>query len=586
MASENPPEPESGVDVPPGGSADAVAARRTGKIAAIALAVVLVLGGTAAAAFFVLRGSGEELLVKTPADVDVFLTAYLDPGPGQKVNLRRMASEFPALGGGEQLDRRIDGALGEMAKALGLDFEADIRPWLGSQLALAVRVGDMSMIGDPSVAFMIDSKDDGAAAEALAKLREGPAAPGEWTEVTHEGVTINVAKSAFGMGPDMAYAIVDGAVVIATDSDIVKDVIDTSRGKAESLETSKAYSQTVEGLPESRLGILYVDGSLIRDLATAGLAASGDVSVENPLAQLDAFVGMGLTVTAEPQGLAVDFALKMDESKLSAEQRESLEVDAVARDLLAWVPEGTYGFAAGSGALLDRAAVDEVASLAEASGFPSPREALASLTGESVVEVGPGRGTVPVGGALMLGTDDAAAMSAFLDQAAEFAVTVSMASDVGFEGMSVEPVSPAAAAGAPEWRSEEYRGATIHFLPLPGEEELGIIPAYTVAEGMGILASSPEEIKRVLDAQAGEGGDVSSDATFGTALDSVDAEADALFYADMGAILDAVGEAIPPDERPFFEIQAANVRPLKAIIVSTRSGALTQMRMFLLIPEG
>src|SRR6058998_1240584 len=60
----------------PGGAPPPTSSRRGLKVAGIALAALLVVAGSAgAAAFLMLRGSGEVILDKVPAGADVVVTA-------------------------------------------------------------------------------------------------------------------------------------------------------------------------------------------------------------------------------------------------------------------------------------------------------------------------------------------------------------------------------------------------------------------------------------------------------------------------------------------------------------------------------
>src|SRR4029450_8358615 len=124
----------------------------------IALAAVLIVVGAAgAAAFLMLRGSGEVILDKVPADADVVVTAYLDPAASQKVNLLRMASKFPALGDEAHLRDQLNEALDEGLSNLGMDHE-DLA-WVGPEVGLYVEVRGPN---DVSYAFLVAADDEDA----------------------------------------------------------------------------------------------------------------------------------------------------------------------------------------------------------------------------------------------------------------------------------------------------------------------------------------------------------------------------------------------------------------------------------------
>src|SRR2546429_7472190 len=97
----------------------------------------LVMAGTVAAGALLLvlkpAGSIEKMV---PATVDVYAIANLDPSASQKLNLLRAVHRFPDTSTDQKLSQQLDKAL----KDSGITFTGDIQPWLGAQVALAVRI--------------------------------------------------------------------------------------------------------------------------------------------------------------------------------------------------------------------------------------------------------------------------------------------------------------------------------------------------------------------------------------------------------------------------------------------------------------
>src|SRR5439155_1724353 len=122
----------------------------------------LVVVGAAAAAALVLvltpRTSVEKMV---PATVDVYAVANLDPSVSQKMNLLRAVHHFPDTSTDQKLADQLDKAL----KDSGITFTGDIQPWLGAQVAVAVRIPQGN--ADPPVALFAVSRDDAKAAAAL-----------------------------------------------------------------------------------------------------------------------------------------------------------------------------------------------------------------------------------------------------------------------------------------------------------------------------------------------------------------------------------------------------------------------------------
>src|SRR5438067_295525 len=82
----------------------------------------------------------------------------------------------PALRTDRELTDRLDAYMDDNLASPGLKFERDVRPWLGSQLAVVGWQRGTSAEG----AVLIRSTDDGRAADALATARSHTG--GTWSE--------------------------------------------------------------------------------------------------------------------------------------------------------------------------------------------------------------------------------------------------------------------------------------------------------------------------------------------------------------------------------------------------------------------
>jgi hypothetical protein len=584
------------------GPSDGVSKRRATTVALVVLAaVVLIAGAAAGAAVFLLRGSSDQLAAKVPADVDVFATAYLDPAASQKMNLFRMMDRFPAIGSDERVEGVVDGAMDEVLRQFGLNH-GDVRPWLGSQVAAAVRLN--AFAGEPEMVLLIDSDNEAAARAALAKLRTG----GErtWTEAPYQGV--QVATGAGSLGSDtIVTAYVDGTVVVANATALVHDVIDVADG-ADPLAGSANFVEAIEQLPEGKLGLAYVNtGPLFRTLAGfgAGQVAGGGLPGANPAA-LQSFA---MSVSAEAEGLQFDSATLIDPAMLTPEQRAAMSPGSAANGLLGWVPNDAYAMLVTAGLrqqlepLLSNPLLAGDPTLSRL-GLTGPDGALADLTGEAALTVTPGSGKYPTG-AFLLGTNDAQSMQRFLDRlsvlaaeglgSAGLAGVFESSGPTGEDSFTADELSTSLAATdartlveakkvAVRWERATYRGVSISFLRIPQLEEYGIQPAYAVGDGAGILAASPEAIRDVLDARVGE--NVTSSQNFVDGQKALGGLEQSLFFIDVERVSEGVREAFPPEGRTFFDLAVApNLEPIKAVIAGSRSDAERSVsRLILLIP--
>jgi hypothetical protein len=574
--------------------------RGIGRVAGIVVTAVFVLAaGSVAIGLYALRGSGGTLIRMVPAGADVYVSVQLDPSAHQKLNLHALAQKFPALRG-NGLGTNVDGEMNSMLRSFSPDlrFDRDVRPWLGSEVALVL--GPRETHG----ALLLASKDDGAAASLLAKVQRGPAGrTSTWTTRSHDGVVIHVAQaSASGEGgPAVSYAVLDHAVVLSDDASLIELVIDTDHGRQASLGSSANYQRTVSPLPSERLALVYVN---LHDLlgrlgALAGQGLPGLTGTDGLLGMS----GLGVSLSAESAGMAVDVNLPVDTSRLPAAERSTIEGARPVDPLLSWVPADAYGFLAAAGAPGAKGLGGMLTSgLGSAPGIErslrnlgltGPDGLANHLTGDLIVEASPESGSRPVGGALLVGTDDEVAVRRTLERAAPLLLS----SFTGGSSASVsrrETVSP---FGSPpgfvstdnphspllplrpvvRWRTIVHGGVSIRSAEVTiGGQPQSVQPAYTVSDGMGILASSVAQVEAVLDAHAG-GASVTTSPTYVDASSHSGPAVGSLLYVDLSQILSrATGGA--------DSSLTANLAPLRALIAagSRPTGRIAE-RAFLLI---
>jgi hypothetical protein len=562
--------------------------RGGGRLWLIAAGVVVALGiGAGAFAFIMLRGTGEVLVGMAPSDSTAYVTAYLDPSASQKLHLRSLVHKFPAVRTDEQLRMFIDKAVDTALSDSGLAFERDVRPWLGSQIAEVVRIEG----GRTQMAVLIKSKNDGAALAALAKIRQGPRGSSQsWSEANHGGVTVSVGHSSSGGSEEQAYALIDHAFVAANSEALLEDIIDTDQGKRANLNSSAAYTKIRDALPSNTLGIAFVSAQpLIREFA-GPLLAAGAPEVPSALAQLKAFTGVGFSVSAESNGIAADFTIGIDRARLTTDQQQALAVSTHQSTVLTSIPKDAYGLITFTGltqgleSSVNQAARDPSARQAlDDLGLTGPGGVIAHLTGDGGLEAGPGPTIFPAG-AILVGTNDEPGMQRFLDRAA----------DMALQGIAREQLASVAPLGTsstgslsalPDFQVQKqtYRGVTISYVPVPELGSYGVAPAYAVSGGMAILASSPEEVKAVLDAHAG-GGNVTAAANFRDAT-GMRIRNSGMMYLDVEAIAAAIRETLPAfDQQDYDAHVAPNLMPVKAFLLTQQNGSdQISSRIFVLI---
>jgi hypothetical protein len=537
----------------------------------VLLATLLVVGGGgSAAAFFLMRGAGEELLQLVPASSEVVVTAYLDPSAGQKVNLMALAHRFPALRDGQQIRQEVDDVLDEALAGVGLSHE-DVRPWLGSEVAIVV---DFDANNDaPTASFLVASKDDDAAREALEKALLGSLGNEQTSE--YRGATMH----SFGSGTSsVGYVIVDHVVVLSNQWTGLTRVLDVSEGRAPAIAEDPAFLDTISSLPEGKLALAYVNPTEIvnRAFSATGLGVAGTAP---GLDQLRAIVGVGATLSAHPDGLSFDVAVRMDPSKLDPATRLQLDQPVHENGVLGFVPADAYVVATQQG--LDetlKQTVDQILNTPEGERIRQRialDDTLAALTGDLAFEVGPGSGPVPAG-AILIGVRDPSAIQRTLDGLADLVILARRrAEDPAFGDLSeLERQNVDKAVPKATWRSSTYQDTTISYLDDPELSGTGFVPSYAVVEGAAIVGSSPTEIRKVIDTQAGNEPNIGESSSYLGAVTRVPDGA-STFYLDVEAIVSRFGSQLPPEV-------ASNIEPFKTVVQGTSSSSsLTTYRLFI-----
>jgi hypothetical protein len=538
----------------------------------VAVAVILLVGIAAVGVkFFGLRGTRDLASRMVPANTDVYATIYLDPSLNQKMHVRDLLRKFPALNTDTGLNHRLDQFLEQALSETGLSFTKDVRPWLGTQVAVASRASASGVL--------IASNDDVTATRLLGRIRNTPQGRElTWAEHAHGGLTVSVGTPESDFGRPVVYSYVDHTAVIGNDERLVDAIIDTSQGVGRSLESSESYRRAIAPLPAERLGTIYVNlVPVLRNLKEALELSPFRAGLSTGLDQIDALSGLGVSMSAQANGLAADINITLNRSRLTANTRDFLETGEHRNAALDWLPDDTYGFVAGNGTRrgLEQAILEATGSDAEAAravhdlGVVGPQGVISHLTGDMVIEVGPGAGQLP-DGAVLVGTHDAAGMQRFLDKLARLATEE-------FRGFGDSRVRI-------EWQRETYRGVTIASLPLHDLGPGGPSPAYAVFDGMAILASSPEEIKELMAVHAG-GTSISSSPNFRDAAAEANLNNDGMIFVDMEAVVGAIRGVLPPEFNQEFDREAGpNLAPIKSFIFTAqhRSDRLTA-RIFVVI---
>lgn len=226
-----------------------------------------------------------------PGDSLLYVHVNTETGSDQYQNAAELARRLPTLA--SQLVAGLPGAAGA-----GIDYERDVRPWLGGEAAVALIPGAGD---DAEQALLLEIGDENGAEAFTGEL------VGRRTE------SRDYAEVPVTTRGDLSTAEVDGFLAIGP-TEAVRAVIDAQGPEGRSLEDSEPAEEVADELPEDSLVTAFVSEQGATDLFRAGA----------PLGSLEAFVNSGATTGAGAALVAGDDGVEIEShSALDPERLES-----------------------------------------------------------------------------------------------------------------------------------------------------------------------------------------------------------------------------------------------------------------------
>lgn len=224
--------------------------RTKAVVIGVVAVLVVVLAGGAAIAARLLSGGGAQPETALPASAMMFAKIDLDPSAGQKIDAFRFLNKFPAVkdkaNADEDLIKQLVDAAHKDGQLKGIDYDRDIKPWLGKRAAVAVLPPTGSST-DPVPVVAIQITDPAAARAGLDKLAKADGGDG----------------GGFVVGQDYA--------VLAETQEIAKSAADAA-AKAP-LSEDKGFAADMKALGDTGIATGWVDLARFKELVKAAGAA-------------------------------------------------------------------------------------------------------------------------------------------------------------------------------------------------------------------------------------------------------------------------------------------------------------------------
>ncbi|HEY8180277.1 MAG TPA: DUF3352 domain-containing protein [Candidatus Limnocylindria bacterium] len=478
----------------------------------IALTVFIgLVGATVVAGYLTLFAVGTDRAARAvPADALAYATVYLQPSTGQKMNLALLLGHVPGFSDAANLDLKIHEIAARFLGQAGIDYEADVRPWIGNQLSIAVRPGsgDLTM---PSPSLLAAVKDQAAAESGMVAIAAGRGLVG--VKDTYRGTTITVADG-------LAWAVLEDLLIATTDRPSLEAALDAEANARPSLADDAGYAAAMRRLPPDHLASAYLN------LAAAAAQAGAPAAVGG-------YSTVSAALLAEPDGLRLDAVAPFDGSAASAEERADFAAGSEPSTLAEWLPSATQASAVAFD--VQRAAIlaeDVLGSQPQAQGTIDTLNQLRAL---AAFGLGINLDTDLLG---LFSSEAAIGVSDILTDAPHGQLLLRPA-DAAAATATLAHVRDAIGGRGGQVSESEAAGLTITTVAVP---QVGTV-SWTAADGAILAGLTPEDVSAALAAHA-SGQTVAASERYRSVWELAGDRAGNEAFVDIGAIVDASGDAL------------------------------------------
>jgi hypothetical protein len=480
-----------------------------------------------------------------PFETDVFFV--INPNLEQVKNFSRIKDAYLEV---PEIKRAIDDLKMELKDDFSLNFEADIKPWLGRELAVIIPYIKSPNPFDDENAFLfaIATKDVKKTIACMEQLRrhEEEGGSAQFEKRTHEGVEVYIES---GVSSPLVYAVSKGFLLLSNDEGLVCSTVDRLKKKdAETLVNNKNFKEVLAKLPKSRTGMIYVNPYGLKRLTLS--AGGGDVGKIFPRQAGDA---LGISLSFVTEGLRVDYALACALEKLSQYEGETKRKSDTLQRLIEITPDGVIACAGSAGfksILRDLAEDEDTEDFERDTGIYIEQDILSWMSGEVTIALLSDRdgllansGT-PIGLLGMISTDD--------PQAARRALNKILDRLGGMGGKIT---------------SDTIGSYDVHYLVDPYEKE--IIAGYGIRGNVIVIGSSENVLRQALE---GRGEHLDNDAAFKKASAGLSFPGDDYLYINIEKGVNWARNSLHDYQREEFNREAyPYLKPISTVVLATHN---------------
>jgi len=418
------------------------------SIVAVVLAAVLVACGNSGGK----TDETKKAAALVPQDALAYVSVAVNPSDAQKSDIDGILAKFPKASQ-KTFDAAKDNLLTDAVKKLGLDYQTDVKPWLGDELAIAALPNTPA----PSPVGLIKSKDDAKATAALEKAAKSP-------------------------DFDATYKLVNGYAVIVQkkDANLLDTVSKQAGNSGSALSSQDKFTRVVDQLSSDRVVTAWADGHALLALAKAQLSKqAGKAHID--LSAIPDIGSVAADLHAVSSGAVLSGLVETPGTKGGGDLNitNNLPSDSLGAVSL-WNIGGAFDSVLGAVVQSNPEAAKGLADFEKSIGLNVRNDVLSWMHGETVIAVGPPTtGPTPDFALLVHPTDQAKAQAA-----------VSKIASVLEQNLGVKLD-----------QKPGPNGSTMYVFP--AAIRTGIQPAMVLLSDKFILASSEDYLNRLAKGSGG-----------------------------------------------------------------------------------
>jgi uncharacterized protein DUF3352 len=474
-------------------------------------AFLAILAGVVVAGYLLIFAASPDRIARAvPASTTIYGTVYLQPSAGQKMNLAALLGHVPGLEDAASLDGKLHQIAAQLLARTGLDYEADLRPWLGDQLAIAVEPNGT----DPSQArftLLVAVTDRPAAAAALTRIAAERQLAG--VPESYQGVELTVA-------PGGVWALLDDLLIVGGDAGTVRAALDADADRAPSLADSTSFLAAMRRVPADHLAAVYID---IKGLARLA-GAEG---------QLGGYSQASLALVVESNGLRLTGSAPFDAGAASAGARAAFALASEPSSLAEWMPDDTQAELVVFGVAQSLVAAEEQL------GSDPATSAVADALNQVRALAALGLGINVDDDLLPLFNREAAVAVGHLADARPSVQLLLRPADAAGAQASLDRMRDGLRGRGSTIRERTVDGVTITTVPIPSLGEV----SYAMREGVIVAALDPADVAAALTAAA-DGQTLAATARYRSSWELAGVHGGNELWVDVARVVEAAGDQL------------------------------------------